>query len=233
VETASGHFVTKLRGAGDGVLALVAEIIVAELADRLGLPVPERALIDLSSALPSDDKNDELADTLARSVGKNLGLRFLEGAREPRKEELAAFENDFVGRVLWLDGLVKNPDRTRANPNILLWNARPWLIDHGAALGIHHDWSALTEDSPREPHDYASHVFSERLDLVPAVDEALAASLTRDRLAEALAAVPDEFLSGDAQAAERSRAQYQAFIWKRLKAPRPFVSAQSLSDAPR
>jgi hypothetical protein len=222
VETSSGLFVMKLRGAGEGVLALVAELIVAEVAERLGLPVPERALIELSREVPSDDKNDELADTLGRSVGTNLGLRFLEGAREARKEELAALDDDFVGRVLWLDGLVMNPDRTRSNPNILLWKGRPWLIDHGAALSIHHDWSALTEDSPREPTDYTRHVFSERLAALAPVDAAAAASVTRENLEQALGVVPSELLSADPREAARLRAQYHAFLWKRLKPPRPF-----------
>src|SRR4029453_6187900 len=45
VESAAGLFVARLRGAGQGVLALISEI--TEIAERLGLAVPERALIDL------------------------------------------------------------------------------------------------------------------------------------------------------------------------------------------
>jgi hypothetical protein len=222
VETERGKFVAKLRGAGQGVPALVAEIVVAEIAERLGLPVPERTLIELGGEIESDDRNDELADLLRNSVGTNLGLRWMEGAKQPRESELSRIDDEFAARVLWLDGLVMNPDRTRANPNILLWKGQPWLIDHGAALPFQHDWGALTEDSPREPVDYASHVFGERVALIEQLDERLAETLGREQLSAAVEEIPEALLS-DANPGEspaRARARYQAFLWKRLKAPR-------------
>jgi hypothetical protein len=224
VETSGGRFVAKLRGAGGGVPALVSEIIVGEIADRLGLPVPERALIELQSDFRSDDRNDELYDLLRRSIGDNVGFRWLDGARTPRPEELARLDDDFVARVLWLDGLTLNPDRTAANPNILFWNQRPWLIDHGAALSFHYDWPHLTEDTPREPTIYATHVFATRAELIQKIDATLARRLDPHALAAALLAVPDELLASvSADAPSRTRAAYEAFLWKRLKAPRPFL----------
>jgi len=52
--------------------------------------------------------------------------------------------------------------------------------------------------------------------------------------------VPDDFLrplvpqGGDPQRVERRRRAYEAFLWKRLEAPRPFVrfAAGSLDGAP-
>jgi hypothetical protein len=225
VETPGGHFVAKLRGAGHGVSALVAEIIVAELAEILGLPVPERALLELPTLVPSDDKNDELADLLARSIGLNLGFRWLEGARPSRPGELDTLDDELVGRVLFLDGLTLNPDRTDANPNVLTWKGRPWLIDHGSALPFHHDWSSVTEASPREVYGYERHVFRGRLAAARALADRLAARLARATLAVATGKVPAAFLRDlDPRATpERSRTAYETFLWKRLKAPRPFV----------
>ena len=40
VESEAGLYFTKLRGAAQGWSALVAEIIVAEIAERLGLKAP-------------------------------------------------------------------------------------------------------------------------------------------------------------------------------------------------
>jgi hypothetical protein len=224
VETSGGRFVVKLRGAGHGVVALVAEVIVAELAEVLGLPVPERALVELPAGVPSDDGNDELADLLARSAGLNLGFRLLEGARPPSEDALLALDDDFVGRVLFLDGLTLNLDRTDANPNVLIWKGRPWLIDHGSALPFHHDWSSVTESAPREPYDHGRHVFRHRLGAARALEERLARRLDRHVLAAATARVPDAFLADLDQEASpaRSRSAYEAFLWKRLKAPRPF-----------
>ena len=58
------------------------------------------------------------------------------------------------------------------------------------------------------------------------LDEALSALLPRTVLESAVQHVPDEFLpeaSGDATF--RRRAAYVAFLWKRLKTPRPFVAS--------
>jgi hypothetical protein len=227
VETAGGVFVAKLRGAGQGVAALVSEIIVAALAERLGLPVPERALVELAKTTPSDDGNDELSDLLRFSVGLNVGFRWLDDAHEPTAEYLRSLEDDFVARLLWLDGLTMNPDRSPTNPNILVWQRQPWLIDHGAALPFQHSWALVTEDSPRAPTDYTRHVFHERLALLPGIDAVLAPQVTRAVLAQAVAAVPEEFFTAlhPSRAAARTRAAYHAFLWKRLKAPRPFVTA--------
>ena len=50
-----GLYVLKFRGAGQGVKALVAEVVAGELARALGLAVPEIVLIELDprSARPS------------------------------------------------------------------------------------------------------------------------------------------------------------------------------------
>lgn len=225
VDTASGRFVTKLRGAAQGILVLIAEIIVAELAEALGLPVPERVLITLDPGVPSDDRNDELADLLAASTGTNLGFRYLEGAIELGTRELALVEDAFAARLLWLDWLVMNPDRTPENPNLLLWKGQPWLIDHGAALPFQHDWRGLSEASPRVPWDPGQHLFAQKVSLLARYDSELSAALPRERLAAAVEAVPEEFLRSafPNEDAFRLRQSYQAFLWKRLKPPRPYV----------
>jgi hypothetical protein len=233
VETAAGRFLTKLRGAAQGLPPLIAEIIVAELAGALGLPVPERVLITLDEHVPSDDKNDELADALARSHGHNLGFRFLPAARDIRLDELRLIEPDVAAQIVWLDALVQNPDRGAKNPNILLWNRRPWLIDHGACLSFHYDWAGVSEQAPREPGPALdTHVlFARALPLVE-IDDGAARLLPREVLRAACAAVPAEFLASafPDQEPARARAAYVAYLWKRLKAPRPFVPASATPD---
>jgi hypothetical protein len=225
VETEAGLFVTKLRGAGQGAPALVAEIVVAGLAEQLGLAVPERALIELPADVTRDNHNDELAALLDASVGVNLGFRFLDGARDPGPSDLKRLNDEFAARVLWLDGLTMNPDRTQQNPNVLFWKGQPWLIDHGAALTFQYRWASLTEDAPREPADYEGHVFTDRTALLRTWDTKLAASLERETLTAVIADVPDSFLlaANPRQAPDRTRALYRAFLWKRLKPPRPFL----------
>jgi hypothetical protein len=230
VDTSRGAFVAKLRGAGHGLHALAAELVVADLAERIGLPVPERVLLELPPDVASDDRNDELAQLLTASTGLNVGFRFMEGAKVPRAEALAALDDEFVARVLCLDGLVMNLDRTSSNPNLLFWKRQPWLIDHGTALPFHYRWAAVTEQTPHEPSDYTQHVFGARRELLARFDPQLAALVDRAALQTALARVPDEFLiaTGPSPSPARSRAAYVAFLWKRLKAPRPFVPSSPL-----
>ncbi|HEU5077496.1 MAG TPA: HipA family kinase [Polyangiaceae bacterium] len=225
VETEAGLFVAKLRGAGQGVAALIAEIIVGEIATTLGLPVPERSLLTVPQGIESLDKNDELAQLLEYSVGLNLGVRYLDGAEAPRQSQLEQLDDDFVARVLWLDGLTENPDRTTKNPNLLLWHGRPWLIDHGAALTFQYGADAITEDSPREPTDFSPHVFGARTAVLARYDAELAALVDAGSLSRATSAVPDAFLvdAGLETSPHKTRALYHAFLWKRLKPPRPFV----------
>ena len=232
--TAAGLFVVKLRGAAHGATALVAEIIVAELAERIGLQVPARVLIVLDEDLVSDDQNDELADLLAASHGVNLGFQFLAQAHDLRRAELETIDETTASRILWLDRLVMNPDRTDRNPNILMIGSTPWLIDHGSALGFHHAWSAVTEDSPSRPYATATHVLRARATRMDIVDEESRQALTREAIESAIDEVPDDLLRGlflaeaTADMLARRRAAYFAFLWKRLASLRLEAKAQSL-----
>jgi hypothetical protein len=230
VETGEGRFITKLRGAAQGTAPLVAEIIVAELAEALGLPVPRRVLVSLEPDTPSDDRDGELLDLLAASRGLNLGFAFLEGAREMGPLEAASVPDAFACPVLWLDALVLNVDRTPQNPNVVVWQRQRWLIDHGAALRFHYRWSAVREESPRAAaFPLERHLFADRAALLPDWDRRLAARLSREILQQAVEQVPEDFLrpllprGADADRGRRRRAAYEAYLWKRLKAPRGFA----------
>src|SRR5919204_1503955 len=139
VDTEDGLYVVKFRGAGQGPKALVAELIVGLLAERLDRPVPQLALVHLPAAFGGSEPDPEIQDLLRGSHGLNVGLRYLDGAFN--FDPAAAGDvitSGFAARVVWLDALVTNPDRTHRNPNLLVWDRRPWLIDHGAALYVHH-----------------------------------------------------------------------------------------------
>jgi hypothetical protein len=228
VETSSGTHHVKLRGAAQGTTALVAEVVVAELAVALGLPVPARRVIVFPPGLPTDDRNDELADLLAASEGENLGFRLLPEVRPITAADLPNVPLDVAARVRWLDWLVANMDRSPENPNILVDGAGCWLIDHGASLTFQHDWAAVTEDSPMRPVPVLPHVF-DALDLdLPRRDRELTDCITREALAKAVAAIPESFLSplvpapAGPERVERRRAAYAAYLWKRLRGPRPW-----------
>jgi hypothetical protein len=227
IDTEGGVFYTKLRGAAQAPATLVAEIVVGELADALSLSVPARVLIDVPADLQSDDPHEELAQLLRFSVGLNLGFEYLPDATDFHRVDVSRVDPDLASRIVWLDGLVQNPDRTAKNPNLVWCCDRLWLIDHGACLGFHHRWSDVTEQSPRtQGWSLSNHVLGSRATRLAVIDTVLAGVLDRSVLESAVRAVPAEYLSVDGADTHRRRAAYVAFLWKRLKEPRPFLPIQ-------
>ena len=184
-----GTYVMKFRGAGQGPLALVAEIIAGELARRLGLRVPELVLAGLDPRIGVSEPDPEIQDLLRASEGLNLGVDFLPGSFGFDPLGWTA-EPEFASQVLWFDALVQNVDRTWRNPNLLVWHRNIWLIDHGAALYFHHNWPAAV---PKRPFDAAEHVLRDRATALGGAHATLAPRITEDLLAEVTALVPREW----------------------------------------
>lgn len=232
VETDGGLRFTKLRGAGHGTAALVAEMIVATLAEAIGLNVPARSLVEVDIGIESLDRDGELRALLDASVGVNLGFSYLESAHVLRPEEIARVSRDDAAAIVWLDRFVMNPDRSDRNPNLMLSGDKLWLIDHGAALGFQYAWSSVTESSPRRPDVFEPHVLRDRVTDLAEWDTIFATRMERDVIERAVAEVPDGFLeplaSDGTDALRRRRAAYSAFLWKRLKAPRDWLFAEPL-----
>jgi hypothetical protein len=138
---ADGTFVVKFRGAGQGAKALVAEALVAQIANHIGLPVPQPVVLDLAEGFGRGEPDPEIQDILRGSVGANFGLAYLAGALafDPAVDS-ALVSPELAADIIWLDAYVTNIDRTARNTNLLVCNQRLWLIDHGAALFFHHRW---------------------------------------------------------------------------------------------
>jgi len=232
VDTAAGGlFVVKFRGAGQGAKALIAELVVGQLAQILGLPVPELAIIELSAAFGQSEPDPEIQDILRGSHGVNVGLRYLDGAFN---FDVAAagdlVSSELATRLVWFDALVTNADRSHRNPNLLVWRRSPWLIDHGGALYAHHNWPAVDEAKTRTAFPgIREHVLLDRAGDLAAVDAELAGALTADAIERVLARVPAELLTDpvscrEFSSADAARARYREYLLTRLRAPRDFVS---------
>lgn len=232
VETDEGGlFVVKFRGAGQGPKALVAELVVGGLAGALGLPVPELALIELPAEFGRSEPDPEIQDLLKASHGVNVGLRYLDGAFN---FDLAAAGDlvapEMAARVVWLDALTTNPDRTHRNPNLMVWDGKPWLIDHGAALYAHHDWSRVDEARTRAAFPLVrDHVLLSKSEPLAGMDDELAATLSGDVIRGVMSAVPDALLAGplttgDFASAEEARDRYVSYLETRLQSPRAFAA---------
>ena len=231
VDTDAGLFVVKFRGAGQGPKALIAELIVGLLAQRLGLPVPEPALVDIAPAFGRAEPDPEIQEILRGSHGINVGARYHDGAFN--FDPFAAGEyisSDFAADLVWFDAFATNPDRTHRNPNILIWQRKPWLIDHGAAIYAHHSWDSVDRERTRTPFPLIEdHVLLAQASDLESADRRLAGRLSIRVFDEVLAAVPDALLldpliAGEFPSADASRARYREYLSDRLAEPRLFVS---------
>ncbi|HEU4827931.1 MAG TPA: HipA family kinase [Gemmatimonadales bacterium] len=228
VDTDGGLFVVKFRGAGQGAKALVAELLVGRIAEALELPVPELALVDVPPPFGRSEPDPEIQDLLRQSHGVNVGLRYLDGAFNFDGKAAGEFITaDFAARLVWLDAFVTNPDRTHRNPNLLIWQRQPWLIDHGAALYAHHDWASVTGERVRTSFPLIrDHVLLAQSEAIESADALATARLSDSALRDILGAVPDELLHAADPAAQpgTSRERYRDYMRRRLDPPRAYVT---------
>lgn len=223
-----GTYVCKFRGAGQGVRVLVAEVIVGELARRIGLRTPTLVALDLDPEIARYEADEEVQDLLNASPGLNLGVDFLPGAfgfDAAQPIDAGPAGEDVAAKVLWLDAFTANVDRSWRNPNLLFWHRDLWVIDHGAALYFHHAWAGgalLKEDAPdrfaRQPWSIEDHVFATNVSQLPDVDADVGAALSEAVFADILAEVPDVWLEPvpGATTPEEVRAAYVGFLTARL-----------------
>jgi hypothetical protein len=214
-----GLYVVKLRGAGQGVRALVAEVLVGRLAQLAGLPVPELVIVDVDAELARAEPDPEIQDLVTASAGSNAGLDFLPGSLPYAPAAARPPDAALAADVVWFDALVMNVDRTPRNPNLLVWHGRTWLIDHGAAFYLQHGDAPLARSARAAFAHIADHVLLAAAEPIAAADERLAAR-AMEATAGAAALVPDGWLGADPAA---RRADLVAFLEARLQAPRPFV----------
>ncbi|MEU9167627.1 HipA family kinase [Streptomyces sp. NPDC048420] len=190
-----GTYVLKFSGAGQGRKTLVAEVVVGELARRLGFRVPRLVTLDLDPDLGLGEPDERVQELLRSSGGTNLGMDFLSGALG--FDHLAfAVGPEEAGRIVWFDALVNNVDRSWRNPNLLWWQGEVWLIDHGATMIWQHNWPGA-EKSAARPYDASDHVLGPFAPDVAAAAAELAPQVTEDLLAEVTAEIPDVWLADE------------------------------------
>ncbi|MCR5887292.1 aminotransferase class I and II [Hymenobacter sp. J193] len=215
-------YVVKFRGAGQGLKALVAELIVGELARALGLRMPELVFIELNEAFGRTEPDEEIQDLLRASTGRNLALHYLSGAItfDPL---VTVIEPRLASLIVWLDGLTLNVDRTARNTNLLMWHRELWLIDHGAALYVHHIGPGWAKVKNRPFAQVKDHVLLPQAAELAWADAEGHARLTPERLRAIVALVPDEWLQEPDLTPEQQRANYVQFLENRLAASEIFV----------
>ena len=217
-------YVVKFRGAGHGTKALVAEFIGGEIARLLGLKVPEIVFLHLDEAFGQTEGDEEIQDLLQWSRGLNLGLHFLSGALafDPA---VCRVDEETASRIVWLDALLTNIDRTVRNTNLLIWHKELWLIDHGASLYFHHSWVNWEKHALSPFIQVKDHVLLPFAGKLQEMDPVLKAALPADKIREIIRAIPEEWLvwEGNDETPQQKRETYIRFLTERINHSELFV----------
>jgi hypothetical protein len=221
-----GIYVCKFRGAGQGLRVLVAEVVVAGVARLIDVPVPDLVTVDLAPEIGRYEADEEVQDLLNASLGVNLGVDLLPGAFG--YDSAYQPDRELAGRILWLDSLCANVDRSWRNPNLLIWRGELFAIDHGAALYFHHAWpggSGSPERFAAQPYEVSEHIMRHYAAEAAAQDAVLASRVTADALQTVLDEVPDEWLESvpGAESPEALRERYVGYLLARVNEPRVWL----------
>ena len=236
------RYAAKFKGAGHGSKGVISELIGGLVAKALKFNVPEYVLLNLSPLYGITEPDIEIQELLRKSEGWNLGLHFLDGAAtyEPTVNTTDPL---FASRLVWLDAFLANIDRTRLNPNMMMWNGEVWLIDHGASLYFHHSGKD-PEEAAKDPFPYIkNHVMLPYASKIDEADKLMRQSITPRTLNKIVDLIPDEwlvetpapgivgddFIESEEEAPsrkeiEKKREVYKRFLNARLADTAPFVN---------
>lgn len=210
-------YVLKFRGAGQGKKALIAEFIGGEIARAIGLNVPELVFMNLDDSFSKMESDEEIQDLLKFSVGLNMGLHFLSSAitYDP---VASTIDSDTASKVVLLDSIISNIDRTAKNTNLLNWNKELWLIDHGASFYFHHNWDTWQDHLTRTFPLVKTHVLLNQANDLTKAAEDIKQQLTKDKLEDIVSNIPEDWLIDDSVSisTDEMRQAYIEFINTRL-----------------
>jgi len=206
-------YVLKFRGAGQGKKALIAEFIGGEMARAIGLKVPELVFMNLDDSFSKTEPDEEIQDLLKFSVGLNLGLHFLSSAitYDPL---VSTTDRLTASKVVLLDSIISNIDRTAKNTNLLQWNKELWVIDNGASFYFHHDWKNWENHLTRTFPLIKDHVLLQKATHLKEAAVEIKDLLNATKITEIISNIPEDWLisESDTMSSDDMRAAYIEFI---------------------
>lgn len=211
-------YALKFKGAGQGKRALIAELIGGEIARVIGLRVPELVFANLDEAFGRMEGDEEIQDLLKASTGLNLALHYLSGAIS-FDAAIHTVDAELGSKIVLLDSLLLNVDRTARNTNMLWWHKELWLIDHGAALYFHHNWATWQDKAALPFEQIKNHVLLKYATQVHQSAELFKSTITPDVIERIVALVPDEYLQDERyfETIEEHRLAYSQFLTGRMQ----------------
>ncbi|MGH1384594.1 HipA family kinase [Kordia sp.] len=190
-------YVLKFRGAGQGKKALISELIGGELARAIGLKIPELVFMNLDDSFSKTEPDEEIQDLLKFSVGLNLGLHFLSSAItfDPL---VTTVDSITASKVVLLDSIISNIDRTVKNTNLLHWNNELWVIDNGASFYFHHNWTTWENHLTRTFPLIKDHVLLAQATKLKEVAAEFQTLITEEKITEIIHTIPEDWLQHEA-----------------------------------
>lgn len=213
-----GLYVLKFRGAGQGIKALIAELLGGEIARFLGLKIPEIVFVELDADLARTEPDPEIQDLIKASNGLNLALDYLPGSImfDPLLEKPIA---ELASQIVWLDAFIANVDRTPRNANMLLWHKELWLIDHGAAFFYQHNWDKFLGNAANPFRQIKDHILLPFADEIEKADDEFSKKLTPEILGKIVDLIPVDWLENS----DEQRRIYLEFLTRRFENGNEFV----------
>jgi hypothetical protein len=206
-------YALKFRGAGQGTKALIADLIGAEIARKLGLLVPELVFAELAEGFGRTEPDEEIQDLLKFSTGLNLGLHYLSGSIT-FDAVVNTVDAELASKIVWLDAFLMNIDRTARNTNMLFWNKKLWVIDHGASLYFHHNPEAWEEQAIKPFVQIKDHVLLSKANDLEQVKDKVKFLISKEFLEEIVNLIPENWIP-DTETADKK--MYLSFLLKRLE----------------
>jgi len=123
-----------------------------------------------------------------------------------------------ASKIVLLDSMISNIDRTAKNTNLLNWKNELWLIDHGASLYFHHNWPTWESHLSRTFPNIKDHVLLERASqLTEAVNE-IQELVTADTIDAIVSSIPEDWLIEESNTLQPDeiRAAYKSMLNARL-----------------
>ena len=210
-------YVLKFRGAGQGKKALIAEFIGGELARAIGLKVPELVFMNLDDSFSKTEPDEEIQDLLKFSVGLNLGLHYLSSSIT--FDPLVSVADGMTSsKIVLLDSIISNIDRTAKNTNLLNWNKELWVIDNGASFYFHHNWDTWKTHLSRTFPLIKDHVLLERATQLNEASKEIIKALDKNTIEDIISKIPEDWLlsESDTLTPKQMRTAYIEYLNSRL-----------------
>jgi hypothetical protein len=127
-------FLVKLRAGLSGEYSLLCEWFGNRIGRLIGLNTRKPYWIVLTNSLKYNDINVEVRDLTAKSLGVNIGFKYIENVSVFDLSKISQIDKEQQVQAYLLDLLMLNIDRTNQNHNLLICNDSVLITDFDSSL---------------------------------------------------------------------------------------------------